>query len=142
MSFPEPGEGQGWIAPLDWAWGRFPLDAEGEETLLLEHVIQYTDALIAEARRLDDEALIGPIMHWAHILKTEQGPDGAWPSVVNARTGETIGAARTLAPATLMARLDALLDSSEYAACIARASHAILQGESNGRRDTDPFPGR
>ena len=61
------------------------------------------------------------MLHWAHILKAEQGPDGDWPAVVNARAGTAIGATRTREPAVLLARLDMLLDFSEFEAAVARA---------------------
>lgn len=122
------------IAPADWAWSGFPLEGPGDEALSLDAVVDSALIRLDEAERGGDEEPIGPVLHWAHILKTEQGSDGAWPAAVNARTGESIGAARTLAPAVVMARLDALLNSSEYAACIARAATLIPEGEPDGTR--------
>lgn len=125
------------IAPPDWAWARLPLIELNVETLDIAAVVDEGLRLIAEAERTGDESHFGPVMHWAHILKTEQGPDGAWPAAVNARTGEPIGRAKTLAPASLMARLDALLDSTEYAACIELAANSSHQGEPDGTRKTE-----
>lgn len=105
-------------------------------------VVRGALALVEEAKGSGDYAPIGPVIHWAHIFKSEQGIDGDWPAAANARTGEAIGSARTVAPAELMARLDALLDSTEYAACIEAAAQAILQGESDETRGTDHHPGR
>jgi len=122
------------IAPPEWAWAGFPLDSDATETLDVAEFTAIALVRIKGSVRDQDEAPIGPVMHWAHILKTEQGQDGAWPAAVNARTGEPTGTARTLAPAKLMARLDALLDSSEYAACIALAANAKTEGEPDGTR--------
>ncbi len=76
---------------------------------------------IDRAEKTGDEAHFGPVLHWAHILKAEQEQDGSWPAQINARSGAAIGTARTRAPAGLLARLDALLDSTEFEAAIARA---------------------
>jgi hypothetical protein len=130
------------IAPWNWAWPGSPMGEETGETLSLEGVAAEGLRRVAEAGRVRDEAAVGPVMHWAHILKTEQGPDGTWPAVVNARTGDTIGWARTTAPADLLARLDALINSSEYAACIALAALATREGDSNGSQRLDHTPDR
>jgi hypothetical protein len=108
-------------APLDWAYALFPLPAEGEESLSIEWLVRLAHERIDRAGEMGDEAHFGPVLHWAHILKSEQGPDGDWPAHLNARTGAAIGAARTRTPAQLLARLDALLDSSEFEAAVARA---------------------
>lgn len=121
------------IAPPEWAWSGFPLERDGSDQLSLNAVVECAYARMDEAARTGDEEPIGPVLHWTHILKTEQGADGAWPVAVNARTGKSIGTARTWAPAKLMARLDALLNSSEYAACIALAAKTIPQGEPDGK---------
>lgn len=128
-------------APQGWAWALFPLEEGDRETLRTETVVRRGMALVKEAERSGDYAPIGPVIHWAHIFKSEQGIDGDWPAAVNARTGEAINAARTASPAKLMARLDALLESTEYAACIEAAAHTILQGESDGTRGTDHCTG-
>jgi len=109
-------------APLGWAYALFPLQGEGDERLSLEWLTGLAHKLIDNAEETGDEAHFGPVLHWAHILKTEQGPDGDWPAQVNARTGAPVGAARTREPARLLARLDALLDSSEFEAVVARAA--------------------
>ena len=109
-------------APLDWAYALFPLQGEGEEILSLEWVARIAHERIDRAEKTGDEAHFGPVLHWAHILKAEQGPEGDWPAQVNARTGAAMGAARTRVPAGLMARLDALLDSTEFEAAVARAA--------------------
>ena len=61
-----------------------------------------------------DTTALGAALHVAHILKTMQGGDGAWPAAFNARTGETVGAERTVAPAPLFRRLNRILHSSEF----------------------------
>ena len=109
-------------APLDWAYALFPLQGERQETLSLEWLIRLAHQRIDRAQETGDEAHFGPVLHWAHLLKVEQGPDGDWPAQVNARTGEAVGAARTREPARLLARLDALLDSCEFEAAVARAT--------------------
>jgi len=108
-------------APLDWAYALFPLQGEGEESLSLEWVVSVAHKLIDSAQGTGDEAHFGPVLHWAHLLKAEQGPDGDWPASVNARTGAAMGGARFREPARLLARLDVLLDSSEFEAAVARA---------------------
>jgi hypothetical protein len=108
-------------APLGWAYALFPLQHEGEEGLSLEWVVRVAHERIDRAQQTGDEAHVGPVLHWAHILKIEQGPNGDWPVQVNARTGAVAGTSRTREPAGLLARLDALLDSTEFEAAIARA---------------------
>lgn len=108
-------------APLEWRYALFPLEREGEEILSLEAVVHRAEERLTIAETRGDRTPLGPVYHWAHILKSVQEPDGAWPSVVNARTGETVGTARTRAPASLMGRLDRLLNACEYEATIARA---------------------
>jgi len=108
-------------APLDWAYAHFPLQGEGEELLSLEWVVRIAHERIDRAAETGDEEHTGPVLHWAHILKIEQGPNGDWPALINARTGAALGTARTRAPAGLMARLDALHDSTEFEAAVARA---------------------
>lgn len=109
-------------APNDWYYHLFPLTAEGAETLPLAYVVELAEALIREAERTGDETHFGPVLHWAHLLKCEQGPDGHWPAVVNARTGEALGSERTRRPAELLARLSRLLDTSEFDAAVALAA--------------------
>ncbi|HEY3267431.1 MAG TPA: hypothetical protein VGM37_10920 [Armatimonadota bacterium] len=102
------------LAPLSYRYFLFPLDADGEDAITLERLCRHANALIDSAQAEADETHFGPVLHWAHILKTERGPDGAWPAAVNARTGEPIGPERTTAPAQLLARLGALLDTTEF----------------------------
>ena len=79
-------------APLGWAYALFPLQGEGEEILSLEWLVSVAHARIDRAQATGDEAHFGPVLHWAHILKAEQGQDGDWPAHVNARTGIAVGA--------------------------------------------------
>ena len=102
------------------------------EKLRLEWVVRIAHERIDRAAETGDEAHTGPVLHWAHILKIEQGPNGDWPTLINARTGAAVGADRTRVPAGLMARLDALHDSTEFEAAIAlaeRVRNYILKGE-------------
>ena len=93
-------------APQGWAWALFPLEEGEPETLWTEAVVRRAMELVKKAERSGDYAPIGPVIHWAHIFKSEQGIDGDWPAAINARTGKAIGAARTVAPAALMARFE------------------------------------
>jgi hypothetical protein len=129
-------------APPDWIWSLFPLVGGDTETVNIESVVHRAMELVNEAAHTGDHAPIGPVMHWAHIFKSEQGTNGDWPAKVNGRTGEAVSAVRTVAPAALMARLDALLESSEYVISIEAAAQVTLQGESDGTRGTDHHPGR
>lgn len=85
-------------------------------------VIHVSNHLLHRAAVEEDDAVFGPVLHWAHLLKVEQGPQGDWPAHFNARTGTPIGAARTRTPGALFDRLDEILDSTEfeYAARLAR----------------------
>jgi hypothetical protein len=109
-------------APLDWAYAHFPLQREDDPILSLEWVVSEALVRIDRAEQTGDETHFGPVLHWAHILKAEQSPEGDWPSLVEARTGAAVGTARTRSPAALMARLDAFFDAAEYEAAIARAA--------------------
>lgn len=72
-----------------------------------------------------DETLLGTVLHWAHILKSEQGPDGVWPAIVNARNGQPRSEERTCAPVTLLERLGSLVDTTEFDAAVAFARAAM-----------------
>jgi hypothetical protein len=109
-------------APLDWAYALFPLQEEGGEILSLEWLVRLAHERIDRAQETGDEAHFGPVLHWSHILKIEQGTTGDWPAQVNARTGAAVGPARTRSPAELMVRLDELLDATEFETAIARAA--------------------
>jgi len=124
-------------APNDWYYHLFPLQGEENEALSLDWVVETALQLIDRTRATGDEAHFGPTLHWAHLLKTEQGPDGDWPAVVNARTGAPLGPARTRAPATLLACLGELLQSSEFETAIARAHENISTAkDARVARDT------
>ena len=108
--------------PFDWYYHLLPLRAEGDEALPLDWVVERAAELISRAEATGEPAHFSPALHWAHLLKLEQGPDGDWPAVVNARTGEAIGTRRTRRPAEMLARLGQLLDSTEFEAAVALAA--------------------
>ncbi len=108
-------------APPEWHYHLFPLAAEGTEALRLDEVVELAAERMQRGVETGDEAHFGPVLHWAHLLTLEQGGDGAWPAVVNARTGEPIGGERTRRPAELLRRLGELLESSEFESAVALA---------------------
>lgn len=108
-------------APTGWAYHLFPLPAENAEELALDWVVAVAEELIKRAQSSGDEAYLGPVLHWAHLLKIAQSSDGSWTAHVNARTGVPIGAARTYTPARLLATLGEILDSSEFEDAVALA---------------------
>jgi len=108
-------------APIGWAWFHFPLEGEGTEALDIENVVRLAHEALDRAAASGDREHLGPVLHWAHQLKTEQTEAGDWPAAVNARTGAALGAGRTRTPAGLMRRLEEILQSTEFSECIARA---------------------
>ncbi|MBV9864565.1 MAG: hypothetical protein JO316_04395 [Abitibacteriaceae bacterium] len=108
-------------APTDWAYHLFPLPSENVEELALDWVVAIAEKLIKRAQYHSDEAYLGPVLHWAHLLKIAQSSDGSWPAHVNPRTGIPIGTTRTHTPSRLMAKLGEILDSSEFEDAVALA---------------------
>ena len=100
-------------APPDWYYHLFPLTGEGEE-IEIDAVVRRAHGLINLARESNDQAHLGTVLHWAHLLKADQGKAADWPARVNARTGAALGEARTRSPLSLFARLGAILNSSEF----------------------------
>ena len=115
-------EWTGATAPPDWYYSLFPLTGDDVEEVATDWVMAVSDDLLHRAAVEEDEAHLGPVLHWAHLLKVAQGPEGDWPARFNARTGAAIGAERTRSPGALFERLGELLDSTEfeYAARLAR----------------------
>ena len=107
--------------PPDWYYHGFPLPSAGDEALSLDWVTEVALRRMDEAAATGDEAHFGPVLHWAHILRQEQGPDGDWPRSVNTRTGDPIGEERTRRPADLLQRLGGTLRSVEFDDAVARA---------------------
>jgi len=107
------------VARWDWRYAGMPLASADEEVADL-------DAAVATMlRALDgltpgDRSPLGPLLHVAHILKSEQGPDGLWPARINARTGEAIGRERTSSPVELLRGLDHCMNGTEFERCYAR----------------------
>lgn len=116
------------LAPAGWVWFSFPLEGGGSETVCLEAVMHAAHDALDEAEASGERDRLGPVLHWAHILKAEQDDEGDWPARVNARTGAAVGPARTRAPVALMERLEGILRSTEFAECIARAEHPRPEG--------------
>lgn len=102
------------IVPMDWYYGLFPLDTEGETILSIDRVVEIAHTLLNQTEATEDDLWYSPTLHWMHIIKAEQGTDGAWPAIVNARTGEPVGTARTRTPADYMERVNRHLQSSEF----------------------------
>lgn len=102
------------IAPSDWYYPLFPLSAVSEEEVSLDWLVEQAASRLKQAQDADERAYLGPVLHWAHLLKFEQGPEGDWPALVNARTGTAVGEKRTRAPGELMAALAECLLSSEF----------------------------
>ncbi len=72
---------------------------------LQRHLDTVTDA---------DTTALGRALHVGHLLTIMQSPEGDWPELFNARTGEWIGEKRTLAPAPLFDRMNRMLQSTEF----------------------------
>lgn len=109
-------------ADPEWAYSLFPLPHEAAEALSLEWVAQVGEELLDRAAATDDQSHFGPVLHWAHLLKTAQQPQGDWPLHINPRTGECLGPERTRTPARLLERLGRVLDSSEFDDAVALAA--------------------
>ena len=121
-------------APIDWYYHSFPLREAGQEAVSLEWTAALAEGIVDRAEASGDETPLGPVLHWAHLLKAEQGPEGDWPARVNARTGAAIGSERTRAPARLLERLGAFLASTEFEDAVRRA------GEPERSEDAAPHP--
>jgi hypothetical protein len=111
------------LAPSDWFYSGMPLTGPDEEIVTLGTALQ---VLHAQADRVteSDTSPLGGVLHVAHLLKSEQGADGQWPEAVNARTGRAVGSGRTIAPVTLLRRLNAMLNSTEFEAACEEAESA------------------
>jgi hypothetical protein len=102
-------------SPPDWACSLFPLIGPQVEIVPLAYVVAVLHARIAAATESDTSPL-GGVLHVAHLFKSQQGRDGTWPETLNARTGEAVGAGRTIAPVSVFRRLNALLNTTEFEA--------------------------
>jgi hypothetical protein len=107
-------------APSNWRYHSFPLPDEDTEVISLAGVAKLGHELMDRAEATGNQAHFGPVPHWAHLLKIEQGPDGDWPLRVNAKTGEPVGEERTCAPADLLARLGDVLQITEFDTAVER----------------------
>ena len=110
------------ISPLDWYYAHFPMLAERVEAMGIDWLVCVATELLDRADETGDGAHAGPVLHWAHILKTMQASDGSWPAEVNLRTGAVIGLDRTRKPAVFLARLGKRLNSTEFASAVQLAT--------------------
>lgn len=111
-----------WVpAPTTWPYALFPLREADDPRLEMERVTEIALGLVDRAEATGDAAEAGSVLHWAHMLKIEQGPEGDWPAAVDARSGAALGAERTRMPAELLRRLGEWLKSSEFDAAVALA---------------------
>jgi hypothetical protein len=115
-------------APHDWAYHLFPLEAEGWEILSLDYVAEEGLRRVLYSLQTGDRTALGSTLHWAHLFRAQQAQDGAWPAVVNARTGEARGPERTRRPADFLAQLGHALCSSEFDAAVALARQYPYEG--------------
>ncbi len=109
------------VAPEDWAWHLFPRTEPGSEAISLEAVARLGLERVRRCQVTGDRTPVGPVLHWAHLLKVEQASDGDWPALVDGRTGEALDQRRTTLPAELLSALGDLLDSTEFDAAVERA---------------------
>lgn len=100
-------------SPPQWSFTCFPLPAPDAEIVTMEFVVRALHDLADQVTEADTTPL-GAALHVAHILKTMQGADGAWPDAFNVRIGKAVGDGRTFAPAALFRRLNAMLNSTEF----------------------------
>ncbi len=105
--------------PPDWTYNVFPLPASDMEAVTLDYIV---DAMhgYADLCTPDDGTPLGRVLHVAHMLVSSQGNDGAWPAVLNLRTGEGSGEKRSRIPRQLMRRLNRTLQSTEFDTVIRR----------------------
>jgi hypothetical protein len=100
-------------SPYHWSCNCFPLPAEDAEILDLQWVIDVLQKHVDTCTEWDTTAL-GRALHVGHLLTLMQAPDGTWPAIINGRTGDAIGEARTLAPIPLFQRMGRMLQSTEF----------------------------
>ena len=100
-------------SPPEWSRNCFPLSEKDAEVITTNFVVNSLTVMVESVTEADTTPL-GAVLHVAHILKTMQGEDGAWPTEFNARTGIVIGIERTFAPLPLFRKLNILLLSSEF----------------------------
>lgn len=111
-------------APCDWHYHLFPLPYASSEVITLDWVVAVAEDLLELAALTGDAAQVGPVLHWAHLLKIAQDAGSDWPAEVNARTGAAVGMARTRSPARLLQHLGEAMDSSEFDDAVARCRYA------------------
>ncbi len=109
------------LSPPEWAFNCFPLPEPDVDVLTMEFVISTMQAqidLVTEA----DTSRLGRALHVGHLLTVAQSDAGDWPAVFNARTGESIGSERSLAPLPMFERMNLMLNSSEFDHVLKRAA--------------------
>ena len=121
-----------YTSPIHWRYSLFPLSDEAGEINDLELITDTAIYLVDE----DNDNGIGAVMHWAHILKSEQTPEGLWPRFVNARTGDMSGRQMTNSPARIMESLAVLLDTTEFDDAIRRSMEAKSRSTTGDPHDS------
>jgi len=119
------------LAPNTWRYSLFPLSEDTGDIIDLNLVSDMALTLIEEG---NDEG-VGAVMHWAHILKSEQNANGYWPRFVNARTGEPSGQRLTLLPAGVIETLAELLGTTEFDDAIRRTVEAKSRSTTGDPHD-------
>ncbi|HEV2471470.1 MAG TPA: hypothetical protein VGS41_02325 [Chthonomonadales bacterium] len=111
-------------SPLGWALMGFPLQGPDEETVLLDDAIELLHRHL-DCAKPGDSIAVGQALHVAHLLQVRQEKDGAWPAGYNVRTGEPVGTGRSLAPTSLMTRLDEMTGLDGFAEPLKRAKEGL-----------------
>jgi hypothetical protein len=107
-------------SPPEWACCCFPLPEPNAEVLSMDYIVGALQVHLNKVTEADTTAL-GRALHVGHILTTMQSRDGDWPAILNVRTGEWVGAERSLAPVPLFERMTAMLNTTEFDHVIQRA---------------------
>ena len=110
--------------PPEWVYNCFPLPDLKREEVTLNYVIRAMHAEADTCTEWDGNPL-GRVLHVAHMLVSHQGRDGLWSARINLRTGDDITTIRSDAPCTLMQRLNAILESTEFDFAIRRAKEGV-----------------
>lgn len=108
-----------------------PLEHPGDDFIRTGWTVRLALDLVNAAMERGS-ADYGPVLHWAHLFKALQGPDGLWPARIAGRTGEAVGSRRTREPLRLLRLLRDALGTTEFDQAIARSQR---KGESNGIQD-------
>ena len=120
-------------APLDCAWALFPCYPD-PETVSISYAADAMESLVHLAYAGGDGHYVGKAQHIAHILESQQRPDGSWPQRCDALRGWPLDDGLcAAAPMMLMNRLDQVMESCEYESVIERARGWLL---ANGQHSS------